>query len=83
MPLVAAADNLVEALEKTVNKKKGHKTGTELERVYEWIKSGLRVMLAISALDGATNSRKFADFVDRIKKSDKHRPFLQAVEDER
>ncbi|EED91192.1 hypothetical protein THAPSDRAFT_262874, partial [Thalassiosira pseudonana CCMP1335] len=82
MPLVAAADNLVEALEKTVNKKKGNKTGTELERVYEWIKSGLRVMLAISALDGATNSRKFADFVDRIKKSDKHRPFLQAVEDE-
>lgn len=83
IPLVAAADSFVAPLEKTVNKKKGQKTGTELERVYEWIKSGLRVMLAISKLDGAMTSRKFADFVDRIKNSAKHQPFLQAVEEER
>ena len=83
IPLVAAADSLVEPLEKTINKKKGQKTGTELERVYEWIKSGLRVMLAISNLDGAMNSRKFADFVDRTKKNAKYQPFLQAVEEER
>jgi hypothetical protein len=56
---------------------------TELERVYEWIKSGLRVMLAISALDGAMNSRKFADFVESIKNSNPHRPFLNAVQSER
>ncbi|KAL9188526.1 hypothetical protein ACHAXT_006904 [Thalassiosira profunda] len=83
IPLVAAADSFVPALEKTVNKKKGNKTGTELERVYEWIKSGLRVMLAISKLDGAMNSRKFADFVNRIINSSKHAVFLQQVEDER
>lgn len=57
-------------------------TQTELERVYEWIKSGLRVMLAIAALDGAMTSRKFADFVERIKNSVPHRPFLTAVQEE-
>jgi len=83
IPLVAAADTFVPPLEKTVNKKKGQKTGTELERVYEWIKSGLRVMIAISKLDGAMNNRAFSEFVDRINNSSKHAPFLQAVEDER
>lgn len=79
--LVGAADSFVAPLEKTVNKKKGQKTGTELERVYEWIKSGLRVMIAISKLDGAMTNREFAAFVDRIRKSTKHHPFLEAVED--
>lgn len=83
IPLVAAADSFVAPLEKTVNKKKGQKTGTELERVYEWIKSGLRVMIAISKLDGAMTNRKFAEFVDRINNSSKHHPFIMAVEDER
>jgi cullin-associated NEDD8-dissociated protein 1 len=80
--VVAAADSFVAPLEKTVNKKKGNKTGTELERVHEWIKSGLRVMIAISKLDGAMTNRVFADFVDRINKSSPHRVFLQAVEEE-
>jgi len=82
IPLVQAADSFVAALEKTVNKKKGQKTGTELERVYEWIKSGLRVMLAISKLDGIIGARKFCDFADRIKKSKPHAPFLAQVENE-
>lgn len=82
IPLVAAADSFVAALDKTVHKKKGQKTGTELERVYEWIKSGLRVMLAISKLDGIAGSRKFMDFVERIKNSKPHAPFLAQVENE-
>ena len=82
IPLAAAVDSFVAPLEKTVNKKKGQKTGTELERVYEWIKSGLRVMIALSKLDGAMSNRKFADFVERINNSSKHRIFLDAVEDE-
>jgi cullin-associated NEDD8-dissociated protein 1 len=82
IPLIAAADSFVGPLEKTVNKKKGQKTGTELERVYEWIKSGLRVMLAMSKLDGIAGARNFMDFVDRIKKSKPHAPFLAQVEDE-
>lgn len=40
-------------------------------------------MLAIAALDGAMNSRKFADFVEKIKNSTPHRPFLLAVQEER
>lgn len=80
--VVAAADSFVVPLEKTVNKKKGQKTGTELERVHEWIKSGLRVMIAISKLDGAMTNRLFAEFVDRINNSSQHQVFLHAVEDE-
>jgi cullin-associated NEDD8-dissociated protein 1 len=82
IPLIAAADSFVGPLDKTVHKKKGQKTGTELERVYEWIKSGLRVMLAMAELDGISGARNFMDFVDRIKKSKPHQPFLAQVEDE-
>lgn len=51
--LVVAVDSFVEPLEKTVNKKTSQKTGTELERANEWIKSGLRAMIALSRLEGA------------------------------
>jgi len=50
--LVVAVDSFVEPLEKTVNKKTSQKTGTELERANEWIKSGLRTMLALSRIEG-------------------------------
>ena len=83
IPIVAAADSFVEPLEKTVNKKKGQKTGTELERVYEWIKSGLRVMLAISRVDGAMTNSRFAEFFNKISNSSAHQFWLNAVDDER
>jgi hypothetical protein len=50
--LVMAADSFVEPLEKTINKKVGSKTGTELERANEWIKSGLRTTVALSKIEG-------------------------------
>jgi cullin-associated NEDD8-dissociated protein 1 len=81
--IVAAADSFVEPLDKTVNKKKGQKTGTELERVYEWIKSGLRVMLAISRVDGAMTNTRFAEFFNKIKNSSAHQFLLNAADDER
>jgi cullin-associated NEDD8-dissociated protein 1 len=83
IPIVAAADSFVEPLEKTVNKKKGQKTGTELERVYEWIKSGLRVMLAISRVDGVMTNSRFSEFFNRINNSSAHQFWLNAVDDER
>jgi cullin-associated NEDD8-dissociated protein 1 len=49
--LVVAVDSFVKPLEKTINKKTSQKTGTELERANEWIKSGLRAMVALSRLD--------------------------------
>ena len=50
--IAVAAESFVDPLEKAINKKKGTKTGTELERVHEWIKSALRVMLALSRVEG-------------------------------
>ena len=66
--MVAAMDHFVPALEamfmdKTFKKKTANKTGTELERAKEWIKSGLRALLAMSKLEGAMTNRRFATLV--------------------
>jgi len=81
--VVNAAETFVEPLEKTTNKKPGQKTGTELERLNEWIKSALRVMMTMSKLEGVMASRKFADFVERIKGNSKFTGPLSALEEER
>jgi cullin-associated NEDD8-dissociated protein 1 len=81
--LEASVESFVEPLEKTMNKKPGTKTGTELERLNDWIKSAVRVMLALSKVEGAMNSRKFADFVERIKGNSKFTYTVEALEQER
>ena len=81
--LVAAVESFVEPLEKTCHKKKGQKTGTELERLQEWIKSALRTMVALSKLEGTMNSRKFADFCERTRANSKFRSTLEALDEER
>jgi cullin-associated NEDD8-dissociated protein 1 len=53
LSVISAVESFVEPLEKTLNKKKGQKTGTELERLNDWIKSGLRVMVTLSHVDGS------------------------------
>lgn len=55
--LVAAVDDFVPAFEtmfmdKTFKRKTANKTGTELERAKEWIKSGMRALLSMSKLEG-------------------------------
>jgi cullin-associated NEDD8-dissociated protein 1 len=81
--LAAAAETFVDPLEKTIHKKQGQKTGTELERLNEWIKSALRAMVALSKLEGAMNCRKFAEFAERTRVNTKFRAILEAVEEER
>jgi cullin-associated NEDD8-dissociated protein 1 len=81
--LEASVESFVEPLDKTMNKKPGVKTGTELERLNDWIKSALRVMLALSKLEGVMNSRKFAEFVERVKANSKFTHMLEALELER
>lgn len=83
--IVAAVDTFVEPLEKTINKKQGQRTGTELERLHEWIKSALRTMNALCKVDGtlSTSNRKFSEFVDRTRSNGKFRPMLEALEEER
>ena len=44
----AAVDTFVEPLAKTINKKFGKKTGTELERAQEWVKSAVRVAFVLA-----------------------------------
>lgn len=51
-PIVAAVDLFVDPLEKNINRKTGTKTGTELERANEWIKSALRVTMALAQVEG-------------------------------
>lgn len=86
--VVAAMENFVPPLEtmfmdKTFKKKTANKTGTELERAKEWIKSGLRALLAMSKLEGSLANRRFATLVERVKTDAKFRPMLDAIEEER
>ena len=54
MPILSHIDSFVDPLEKCIWKKWGtNKTATELERTQEWVKSGLRAMLALSQVEGA------------------------------
>ena len=81
--VVAAVESFVEPLEKTLFRKQGTKTGTELERLVEWKKSSLRAMVALSRVEGTMNSRKFAEFVQRTRANAKFRSALDAIEEER
>jgi cullin-associated NEDD8-dissociated protein 1 len=81
--LVAAVEGFVDPLEKTINKKAGQKTGTELERLNDWIKGALRAMLALSRLEGAMNCRKFADLCERTRMNSKFRTIMESLEEER
>jgi cullin-associated NEDD8-dissociated protein 1 len=81
--VAAAAETFVEPLEKTLFRKQGTKTGTELERLIEWKKSSLRAMVALSRVEGTMNSRKFAEFVERTRSNTKFRSALEAIDEER
>mmetsp|Transcript_15391 Transcript_15391/g.23598 ORF Transcript_15391/g.23598 Transcript_15391/m.23598 type:complete len:1350 (+) Transcript_15391:140-4189(+) len=83
--LVTALDNFIPALEtmfmdKTFKRKTNNKTGTELERAKEWIKSGLRALLAMSKLEGPMANRRFSTLVERVKGDAKFRPMLDAID---
>jgi cullin-associated NEDD8-dissociated protein 1 len=81
--VMTSLEAFVDPLEKTINKKPGEKTGTELERLNDWIKSALRVMMTLGKLDGAMNSRKFAEFYERVKGNSKFSSLLSSLEEER
>jgi cullin-associated NEDD8-dissociated protein 1 len=79
--IAAAIETFVEPLEKSLNKKAGHKTstGTELDRLNDWIKSALRVMLALGKVEGVGSNQKFSDFVARTKSSSKFSQMLMSI----
>eukprot|EP00523_Entomoneis_sp_CCMP467_P004781 CAMPEP_0168750362 /NCGR_PEP_ID=MMETSP0724-20121128/17229_1 /TAXON_ID=265536 /ORGANISM="Amphiprora sp., Strain CCMP467" /LENGTH=1377 /DNA_ID=CAMNT_0008798373 /DNA_START=1 /DNA_END=4134 /DNA_ORIENTATION=+ len=81
--VVNAADSFVDPLEKTLKKKTGQKTGTELERLNDWIKSALRVALTVSRVEGVmTSSQRFPEFIARVQNEEKFASKLQALEAE-
>lgn len=80
--VVNAADSFVEPLERTVNKRTGEKTGTELERLNDWIKSALRVALALSRVEGVMSSHRFAEFIERIRADERFAAKIQALSSE-
>ncbi len=44
----SSVEAFIEPLNKTITKKYGSKTGAELERAKEWVKSAVRVVLTLS-----------------------------------
>jgi cullin-associated NEDD8-dissociated protein 1 len=81
--IVSSLDSFIDPLEKTINKKPGQKTGTELDRMNDWIKSALRVILTLTKVDGSVNSPKWVEFVDRVKSNTKFAPLIASLTDER
>lgn len=81
--IAASVESFVDPLEKTMHKKPGQKTGTELERLNEWIKSAIRTMTAIGRVQGTMNSRKFAEFYERTKANSKFRSMFEALDEEK
>lgn len=81
--IVEAAASFVKPLENTMNKKTSNKTGTELERALEWVKSALRVMLAISRVNESMNCPEFAELVTRTKKIDSLASIMKEIDDNR
>src|SRR4051794_17011757 len=85
--VVGFVDLLVEPLDKIVNKKinkDATTAGPETERANELIKSGLRAILALNRLeDVGSISRKWNEFVERVKKSESNAAFLVSIENEK
>eukprot|EP00977_Amphora_coffeiformis_P016691 scaffold5237_cov179-Amphora_coffeaeformis.AAC.4 len=80
--VVNEVDSFVDPLEKTIRKKPGQKTGTELERLNDWIKSALRVILTLAKVEGTMSSRKFLEFNDRVKGDAKYTAMIQSLSEE-
>lgn len=77
--IVSSVDMFVEPLDKTIGKSPGQRTGTELERWNDWIKSALRVVLALAKVEGTLHSRTFADFVNRVKSNSKYASTIESL----
>jgi cullin-associated NEDD8-dissociated protein 1 len=79
--IIASVDAFLEPLDKTLNKKPGQKTGTELERLNDWIKSALRVTVTLAKVEGIMNSRLFSEFLGRVRSNSRFATMLEKLED--
>ena len=61
MPLKKSVESLSKLKEEVV--------GPERERVYETVKSALRVIIRINSIDDVTNNRNYLDFFEKTVKN--------------
>jgi len=82
--LPGVVESFCDPLEKrmTITSKEKHMTGTELERLNEWIKSALRVMISLNKVEGVRSCKRFAKFHDTIKSHTKFQSMLGTLEEE-
>jgi cullin-associated NEDD8-dissociated protein 1 len=86
--VVGAIDQFIISFENTFTEKNyknkvSSKTGTELERGKEWIKSCLRAVFAVSKIEGSMTHRRFAILIEKLKEDPKFRPLLDVIEEEK
>jgi cullin-associated NEDD8-dissociated protein 1 len=81
--VVGSLDMVLEPLEKTVNKKiKEDQVGTEVERAKDLIRSGLRVVEALSQVRDTDTHPKFHSFHESVKKNASLAKLLEEVKSE-
>ena len=86
-------EQLIAPLTKTVGKKPAAKdpatgaaapSGPEADRALDLVKSALRAVLAVNAIeDIGTTNRKWAEFADKVKKDEFTADLLRSLETER
>eukprot|EP00429_Kryptoperidinium_foliaceum_P106680 CAMPEP_0176257504 /NCGR_PEP_ID=MMETSP0121_2-20121125/38083_1 /TAXON_ID=160619 /ORGANISM="Kryptoperidinium foliaceum, Strain CCMP 1326" /LENGTH=224 /DNA_ID=CAMNT_0017597349 /DNA_START=1 /DNA_END=675 /DNA_ORIENTATION=+ len=90
--VVGVVEQLIAPLTKTIAKKPVVKdegvcasaTGPEAERALELVRSGVRAVLAVSAIeDIAQINRKWADFAEKVRKDEFTSEIVLAIEAER
>jgi len=85
--IISNIDLLIEPLEKTIMKKSSKEPagGPEAERAHELIRSAVRVSLSVNQQlnnDVTVISRKWADFLDRIRRHDTISVVVSAIEND-
>lgn len=79
--IAASAASFVKPLENTMSKKTSNKSGTELERALEWVKSAVRVMMTICHVNESMNCAEFADLVIRMKKNNTISSIIKEIDE--
>jgi len=80
--VLSSIELLVEPLDKTVNKKvKDSQVGTEVERANDLIRSGLRAIVAVVAIEESTAGAAHK-FLERCQKKEKLAQMLQVIDAE-
>jgi len=74
-------ESFVEPLEKTIFRKPFKRVGIELERLNEWKKSAVRVLLVVSKVRNVMENRKFVDLLAKVKKTPESLAMMESLEE--